>query len=126
MSSSVRPVSVRLWLVLLGVLAWISILLDNAITSFCLTIPCCRDFTLVEGNPITRFFIGVFGLDAALLINSSWSLLVILWIYERVTASPTNRSIWIGSLVLTLLILIRGAAAINNWNIFVQAWLGNL
>jgi hypothetical protein len=126
MSSSVRSVSMRVWLSLLGVLAWISVLLDNATTSFCLTIPCCRDVTLVEGNPITHFFIGVFGLDAALLINCFWSLLAILWIYERVTASLTNRSIWIGSLVLTLLILIRGAAAINNWNIFVQAWQGNL
>jgi hypothetical protein len=124
MSSSVYSAVVRIWLCLLGVLAWMAILLDNATTSFCLTVPCCEGGFLYEGNPMTRFFISLFGLDWVLWANSGLSLLIILWIYERVIGTMSNRAIWMGSLTFILLVLVRGQAAFNNWNIFVQVLTG--
>lgn len=119
-----RHLLVRLSLCLLGVLAWLAILVDNATTSFCLAIPCCQDVLLYEGNPITSFFMSIFGLDLVLIVNSLLGLVAIVCVYEKVSQTMTNRAIWLGVFFLLLLIVVRGHAAINNWSIFVRFFLG--
>lgn len=116
---------IRIWLGFLGVLAWVAVLLDNTTTSFCLVIPCCGSRSILyEANPITAFFMDIFGLDWVLWANSGLSLLVILWIYERVMGTMSNRATWMASLTFVFLILIRGQAALNNWSIYTRFFIG--
>lgn len=122
MSPVVFSVLMRIWLCLLGLLAWMAVLLDNATTSFCLIVVCHPSFELAESNPITRYLIDLLGLDIALGLVSILALLVILWVYEQVVSSQTTRAIWMGSLTYLLLILIRGGAALNNWGIFTDVF----
>jgi hypothetical protein len=96
--------------VLAAAAAMTAVLADNATTAMCLSLLGDR---VAETNPFSNMLMAHWGLHLTMIANAVWAAVVIVYFCDRAIERTSKLSL----AVLLTLALIRGFAAVNNYNL---------
>ncbi len=101
--------------VLAAAAAMTAVVADNATTAVCLRLLGDR---VAETNPFSNLLMAHWGLYPTMIANAAWALVVVVYFVDRAIEKKSRLAL----AILLALALIRGYAAINNYNLLQGAF----